>query len=392
LDIELVNDGGGATPEETAVAGPVGETTVVTWPLVPSHGSHRPATSLALALTDAGGVRAPRERSAGLRAVLLDELRAGAGELERTRSGYARPVAVALSVSSGHAAGASPGPPGRNGALIAVAPVDQALRADPGAAGERAWLLVAALVGAMVEAVAATGSPAPAGAQEGRPRARAGSPRFPDPRALALRAGALGDWLALALPLPGGDSGDAAELAVLAFEDEARGIDRLRTRAYAMPPDVLDGVTDLRAPIGQDHPLRAAETVARLGGRPADEDSVAEHEDAVLAMLGASIDTVRPHEEHDPSLRAARRILQRLAGMGKWGGYHTDIAHLARGFAGNERALAIDIGERLVAAGLLVAKPSVGQRHVFLNPRRAGDIHALIERGLVPAGLELPGG
>ena len=26
--------------------------------------------------------------------------------------------------------------------------------------------------------------------------------------------------------------------------------------------------------------------------------------------------------------------------MGKWGGYHTDFAHLARGFAGNDRALA----------------------------------------------------
>jgi len=153
---------------------------------------------------------------------------------------------------------------------------------------------------------------------------------------------------------------------------------------------VLDGVTDLRAPIGEDHPLRTAEAAARLGGRPADESSVSQHEDEILAMLGTGIDTVRPHEEHDASLRAARRILQRLAGMGKWGGYHTDVAHLARGFAGNERALAIEIGERLVAAGLLVAKPSVGQRHVFLNPRRAADIHALIDRGVLPAGLELP--
>jgi hypothetical protein len=32
----------------------------------------------------------------------------------------------------------------------------------------------------------------------------------------------------------------------------------------------------------------------------------------------------------------------------------------------------------------------VGQRHVFLNPRRAGDIHALIERGHEPADLRLP--
>ena len=61
--------------------------------------------------------------------------------------------------------------------------------------------------------------------------------------------------------------------------------------------------------------------------------------------------------------------------MGKWGGYHTDFAHLARGFAGNERALAQAVGEALLAAGLLAEKPSVGQRHVFLNPRRAADIH-----------------
>ena len=73
--------------------------------------------------------------------------------------------------------------------------------------------------------------------------------------------------------------------------------------------------------------------------------------------------------------------------MGKWGGYHTDFAHLARGFAGNERALAQDVGEALLAAGLLAEKPSVGQRHVFLNPRRAADIHRLIETGESPPGL-----
>jgi hypothetical protein len=77
--------------------------------------------------------------------------------------------------------------------------------------------------------------------------------------------------------------------------------------------------------------------------------------------------------------------------MGKWGGYHTDFAHLARGFAGNERALAQDVGEALLAEGLLAEKPSVGQRHVFLNSRRAGDIRALIDRGEAPSGLRLPG-
>jgi hypothetical protein len=76
--------------------------------------------------------------------------------------------------------------------------------------------------------------------------------------------------------------------------------------------------------------------------------------------------------------------------MGKWGGYHTEFAHLARGFAGNDRALAEEVGEALLLSGLLAEKPSVGQRHVFLNPRRAADIRGLIERGDVPDDLTLP--
>jgi len=76
--------------------------------------------------------------------------------------------------------------------------------------------------------------------------------------------------------------------------------------------------------------------------------------------------------------------------MGKWGGYHTEFVHLARGFAGNERKLAEAVGEALLEAGLLQEKPSVGQRHVFLNSRRAADVHALIERGVEPPGLRLP--
>jgi len=43
-----------------------------------------------------------------------------------------------------------------------------------------------------------------------------------------------------------------------------------------------------------------------------------------------------------------------------------------------------------LADGLLAEKPSVGQRHVFLNPRRAADIHRLIETGAAPPGLKLP--
>ena len=75
--------------------------------------------------------------------------------------------------------------------------------------------------------------------------------------------------------------------------------------------------------------------------------------------------------------------------MGKWGGYHTEFSHLARGFAPADRVLAAQVGEQLLKAGLLAEKPSVGQRHVFLNPRRVADVYAFIERGELPAGLRL---
>jgi len=175
------------------------------------------------------------------------------------------------------------------------------------------------------------------------------------------------------------------ELVPLAFSEHVGLIDRLRAHAVALPPGVLDAA-GLREPMGAGHPLRIAEVEARLGGRLEGEA----REEAVLSLVSpAGGAAVRPHEDPDPARRVARRILQRLDGMGKWGGYHTEFAHLARGFAGNDKGLAEDVGERLLDAGLLMEKPSVGQRHVYLNPRRARDIRALIEDAQVPAGLRL---
>ncbi|HZV75036.1 MAG TPA: hypothetical protein VFF79_15070 [Conexibacter sp.] len=301
-------------------------------------------------------MRAPRERAAQIRAELLDGLAAGAHELEQPRSGYETPVPVAL-VAFGEA-------------LLAIAPVDPALRADANAANDRAWTLVAVLVGALVEGAAAMAAGAP--------------------QDLALRAGAWEGWLALAFPVAAADVLVGVELAVEAFGENVADIDRLRARAYAVPTLALGDVGELRPPIGELHPLRIAEAVARFGGRPADAASIGEHEEAVLTVLDPTSEVARPHEEADPSLRVARRMLQRLMGMGKWGGYHTEIAHLARGFAGHDRALALAIGERLVNAGLLVEKQSVHQRHVRLNPRRVAEIHALVDRGELPPGLRLP--
>ena len=300
------------------------------------------------ALSDAGGVDAPRERAAQLRVLLAAELGRSARELAAARSGYPEPVTVAVARD-------------RDGSgLLAVAPVARGLRADPDAVPERGWLLTAALIGALVDAGAS---------QE-------------------LRAGAFGEMLAIRLVGPAGAARPDPELAVLAFEEHAASIDRLRARALALPAAGLEEVADLRAPLAAAHPLQVAVLVAALGGRPADAVSMDQHEEAVLAALGAGGERpTRPHDDPDPARRVARRILQRLDGMGKWGGYHTEFSHLARGFASGDRALAAQVGERLLKAELLLEKPSVGQRHVFLNPRRAAEVHAAIDEGILPPGL-----
>jgi hypothetical protein len=312
---------------------------------------------LAEELAAAGGVAAPPQAKARLCDLLEEALRHGAAQLGGKRSGTrARPVTVALAADGDRVLAALPVPPG--------------LHADAEAVGERAWLLVAAVVGALVD-LTDPGAPA-------------------TPEDLAVSAG---EWVGghglVGYPAPGLEPAVLEELGPLAFEDPAGGIDRLRARALVLPGFVLGDAGGLRAPIGEAHALRIAEAVARLGGRPADPGSVEEHDEAVLALLGAGGAAARPHEDPDPARRVARRILQRLDGMGKWGGYHTDFAHLARGFAGNDRQLASDVGEALLSAGLLAEKPSVGQRHVFLNPRRAGDIRRLIETGEEPSGLSL---
>jgi hypothetical protein len=313
-------------------------------------------TALASELGAAGGAAAPAAATARLRDLLAASLKHGREDLVLPRSGYGEPVEVGLAADGDR--------------LLAATPADAALRADPQVATGRAWLLVAATVAAMVDLA---GAQAPVG-----------------PDDLQLTAGELaGGHLVLGYPAPGVDPALLEELAPLAFEDHAARIDRLRARAVALPARLL-GAPELRAPIGAGHPLRVAEAVARLGGRPEDPASVETLEEQLEALLAPRGHAVRPHEDPDPARRVARRILQRLDGMGKWGGYHTDFAHLPRGFAGNDRALAVEVGEALLGAGLLDEKPSVGQRHVFLNPRRAADIHKFIEHGTAPPGMSLP--
>jgi hypothetical protein len=309
--------------------------------------------TLAGELEASGGAAAPPSAIARLRETLAAALGHGRGELAKPRSGYEAPVEVAIALDGD--------------LLLAATPAAATLRADPQSASGREWLLVAATVATLVELVCPG---APAGEGD-----------------LALLAGELdGGFLLLAQRAPGLAPAELEELAPEFFAEQARTIDRLRARAVVLPPGVIE-LPELRPPIGAGHPLRVAEVEARLPAGVEDE----QREEAVLAILNpGGGGAARPHDDPDPARRVARRILQRLDGMGKWGGYHTDFAHLARGFAGNERALAQDVGEALLAEGLLAEKPSVGQRHVFLNSRRAGDIRALIDRGEVPPGLRLP--
>jgi hypothetical protein len=312
--------------------------------------------ALADELGAAGGADAPAAATARLKDLLAADLRRGREDLAQARSGYRDPVVVGLAADGER--------------LLAVTPADAALRADPQVATGRAWLLVAATIGTLVDL------------------APADPPAGPDD--LLLEAGeSPGGHLVLGYPAAGIDAATLHEFGPAYFEDHVAGIDRLRARAFALPARLL-GDPGLRAPIGAGHPLRIAEAVARLGGRPEDPSSAEELEDGVLAVLAPRTDAVRPHEDPVPARRVARRILQRLDGMGKWGGYHTDFAHLPRGFAGNDRALASEVGEALLDAGLLDEKPSVGQRHVFLNPRRAADIRRFIESGEPPPGMRLP--
>ena len=174
------------------------------------------ASPLAAALTEAGGIAAPRDRSAQLRALLADELAHGERELRAARSGYSQPVVVGFASTRGR--------------LVAALPVSEALRADPGAASEREWLLAAAAVGALTEAAAGG----------------------------ELLAGALAGRLLLVRGDGEGEGHEAAEMAALAFEEQARPIDRLRALGLALPAHVLGDPGELRPPFGAAHPLRVA--------------------------------------------------------------------------------------------------------------------------------------
>jgi hypothetical protein len=210
------------------------------------------------------------------------------------------------------------------------------------------------------------------------------------------------DWRGrTSLVVPGADD---AELAAAVFADSHPAPTRARMSALpdSIPldgrPVVLeplpvvrgDGVAGLAAAL-HVHPL---EVMVVLAARdlPLEEKNYAPSYVGSLREWGCSADAPPPEPAPGPSLaiaddpcprrRHARTVLQRMLRMGKVGvGYHTEIAHFARGAAPHDRRQALDVAEALLRAGLLGEKPSVGQRHIYLNARALPAIHALIERG-----------
>jgi hypothetical protein len=187
------------------------------------------------------------------------------------------------------------------------------------------------------------------------------------------------DRIALRLTHP--SPADVLELLPLTLEDHAQELDRVRIEAVQLPAGDLDETE----PVGEERWLWRAEMAARLGGRPGGASLAPEVEAAVTGLEAGLVEAAEVDtgiaDDPLPRRRAARRMLRRLDGMGKYGGYHTEFRHLARGFAGHERQLALEVGEALLRAGYLAEKPSVGQRHVSLVAARTSDIRALIERG-----------
>ena len=211
-----------------------------------------------------------------------------------------------------------------------------------------------------------------------------------DPAGIELR-----DWHGhVALALPGLDE----EMVEIAME----GLPALLAE---LPDDVLidgpliplapgeaAGTTGLAGMARElhRHPVEVALALTAQGQDPHAETHLP---DFIPVLRAQGLGTAPPPEpEAEPSLRIeddpcprrrhARTVLQRMLRMGKVGpGYHTEFDHFARGAAAHDRRQALEVGEALIRAGMLLEKPSVGQRHISLNVRALPQIHALIERG-----------
>jgi hypothetical protein len=171
--------------------------------------------------------------------------------------------------------------------------------------------------------------------------------------------------------LPGGVVlGGPPLLLAPPLDSGATGLGALAEELAVHPVRIVVTLLERDQPIDGPHPPELAHSLREWG-------CVGER--APAAAAEPSLDIA---DDPCPRRRHARRLLQRLLRMGKVGpGYHTEFDHVYRGAAAHDRDAALEVGEALLRAGLLGIKPSVGQRHVYLERRALPEIHALIDRG-----------
>ncbi|HEX2503401.1 MAG TPA: hypothetical protein VHK00_05625 [Miltoncostaeaceae bacterium] len=215
----------------------------------------------------------------------------------------------------------------------------------------------------------------------------------------AVEALRLEEWRGLAcLAAPGMDAelfglalsdavGDGWRVAVAAVPEEValggpllllppargsggRGLTGLAQELAVHPVRIILELLAREQPIAGPYPPELAHSLREWG-------CVGERSPAAEALPSLAIE-----DDPCPRRRHARTVLQRMLRMGKVGpGYHTEFDHFRRGAPAHEGRQALDVAEALLRAGLLGEKPSVGQRHIYLNVKALPEIHALIDRG-----------
>jgi len=72
-----------------------------------------------------------------------------------------------------------------------------------------------------------------------------------------------------------------------------------------------------------------------------------------------------------------RAIIRKLYKLDYWGGRHTSIDNLQKGFEGHLKGLVKKEAQELLKQGLVLCKPKPDGLHVFLNPRRVDEIRGI---------------
>lgn len=78
----------------------------------------------------------------------------------------------------------------------------------------------------------------------------------------------------------------------------------------------------------------------------------------------------------------AQTILRKLKYLGKWGGSHTSIDNLPKGFPKHIRGDVKDVAKELIKKNLLLAKPTSYGLEVSLNPEKKKEIEEITSKVL----------